>query len=353
MTNYDAVAEIVAKSPHVRGVTPFIAGPVLLKTGGDTNVPSMQDTPILRGVDVAREEKVSQLPHRIVFGNFDLSGHGMVVGSELARNLRLRLGDHVSIYTTGEAEKIRAAIERKDKDISLPLPADYEVRGIFDMGYNDFDSHYVCVSLDNAQDLYELDDAVHGLLVMVDDPEKAAEIKAGLQTTLGEHYSIITWMEQNEVLLGQLVVEKSMMFYIIFFIVIVASFGITCTLITFVILKTREIGIMKAIGATNFQIMSIFVIQSLIVSVLGVASGLGLGLYAIHVRNGFLHLMNHLFGFNLFPPSLYGFYSLPAIVSPSDLVIICGGSLIICLCAAILPAHYASKLKPVEALRYE
>jgi len=133
----------------------------------------------------------------------------------------------------------------------------------------------------------------------------------------------------------------------------VASFGITCTLITFVILKTREIGIMKAIGASNFQVMSIFLIQSVIVSILGVATGLALGLFALHMRNDFLHFMNRLTGFNMLPPSIYGFGELPALISPMDIAIICGGSMVICLFASILPAHHASRLKPVEALRYE
>ena len=110
---------------------------------------------------------------------------------------------------------------------------------------------------------------------------------------------------------------------------------------------------MKAIGASNYQVMSIFILQSLVVSVLGVASGLLFGLFALHIRNQFLHFMNHVFGFNLFPPSLYGFTNLPALIKPTDILIICGGSLVICLGAAILPASHASKLKPVEALRHD
>jgi lipoprotein-releasing system permease protein len=353
MTNYDAVAATVAKNPHVRGVTPFIAGPVLLKTGGDTNVPSMQDTPVLRGVDVAREEKVSELPHRIVFGNFDLSGHGIVVGAELARNLRLRLGDHVSIYTSREAEKIREAVERKDKDISMPLPADYEVRGIFDMGYNDFDSHYVCVSLDNAQDLYELDDAVHGLLVMVDDPDNVTDIKAGLQKDLGEHYSIATWMEQNETILSAIAVEKNVMFYLLFFIVLVAALCILNAQITFVIQKTREIGMLKALGASRLQISGIFLFQSAIIGIIGVTSGFGFGMLAVIYRNPFLHFMRHTTGIEIFPSSVYGFYNLPALIMPRDVAVICVSSFIICILGGLLPAMRAGKLKPVEALRYE
>jgi lipoprotein-releasing system permease protein len=148
-------------------------------------------------------------------------------------------------------------------------------------------------------------------------------------------------------------VEKNVMLYIMFFIVIVAAFGITCTLITFIVLKTREIGVMKALGATNRQIMWVFLGQSLIVSVLGVAAGLGLGMLALHYRNGFLNLMRHWTGFQLFPADIYGFSELPSLVVPRDMIIICGGSLIICLLAAAFPARHASRMNPVEALRHE
>ena len=143
------------------------------------------------------------------------------------------------------------------------------------------------------------------------------------------------------------------MLYIMFFIVLVAAFGITCTLITFIVLKTGDIGLMKALGATNQQVMWVFLSQSLIVSVLGVASGFGLGLLALAYRNQFLELMRHWTGMQLFPAEIYGFTELPALIIGSDLWIICGGSLLICLVAAAFPARYASRLNPVEALRHE
>jgi lipoprotein-releasing system permease protein len=118
-------------------------------------------------------------------------------------------------------------------------------------------------------------------------------------------------------------------------------------------MKTREVGLLKAVGASNRQVMTIFVIQSIIVSVFGVASGVTLGLLAIYIRNDFLHFMNQLTGFELFPASIYGFSELPALIIPGDIVIICGGSLLICLLAAILPARHASKMNTVTALHHE
>ncbi len=148
-------------------------------------------------------------------------------------------------------------------------------------------------------------------------------------------------------------VEKNVMLYILFFIVIVAAFGITCTLITFVVLKTREIGVLKALGASSRQILWIFLSQSMVVSVLGVLIGSGAGMLALAYRNEFLHAMRRFTGLELFPASIYGFSELPALIVPGDILIICGGSLIICLVAAAFPAWNASRLRPVEALRHE
>jgi lipoprotein-releasing system permease protein len=143
------------------------------------------------------------------------------------------------------------------------------------------------------------------------------------------------------------------MFYILFFIMIVAAFGITSALITFVVQKTREIGMLKALGATSRQVMWLFLGQSLFVGVLGVVLGFGLGMLALSYRNEFLVFMNRMTGFELFPRSLYNFDQLPAIIVPHDIIVICGGSLVICLLAGLLPALNAGRLKPVEALRHE
>ena len=153
--------------------------------------------------------------------------------------------------------------------------------------------------------------------------------------------------------MAAVLVEKNVMLYIMFFIVIVAAFGITCTEITFVVLKTREIGVMKALGASSRQIMWIFLSQSMIVSTLGVLAGLAAGTLLIHYRNPFLHLMRNLTGMELFPADIYGFTELPALFVPKDILIICGGSFFICLLAAAFPAWHASRLRPAEALRHE
>jgi lipoprotein-releasing system permease protein len=178
-------------------------------------------------------------------------------------------------------------------------------------------------------------------------------VKWELAEALGGGYYVSTWMEQNSGILNALIVEKNVMFYLLFFIVLVAALCILSAQITFVIQKTREIGMLKSLGAARLQISGIFIFQSAVIGVIGVASGLAFGMLALAYRNEFLHFMNRVTGFELFPQSVYGFNGLPAIIAPRDVAIICVSSFVICLLGGVLPAIRAGRLKPVEALRYE
>ena len=257
--------------------------------------------------------RVSVLPKSIIAGKFDLSGRGLVIGSEFAQNLNLFVGDRVSIYSPTELKKMKE--QRGKTNEEAILPDDYTVTGIFDVGYYDYDSSVVVTSLENAQDLYNLGDSVHGLMVMLHDPYQAPEVQAanwkprwGRTTTSPPgwrktpQFSARSWS------------RKTSCFTCCSSSCIVAALCILSAQITFVVQKTREIGMLKALGATNLQISGIFLSQSAIIGVLGVLAGYGLGILALTYRNEFLHFMNHLTGWELFPASIYGFSELPAVI---------------------------------------
>ena len=143
------------------------------------------------------------------------------------------------------------------------------------------------------------------------------------------------------------------MFIVLFFIMVVAALCMTSTLITFVVQKTREIGMLKALGASRLQVMVIFLSQSFVVGIIGVVSGYGLGMLAVSYRNEFLHFLRRALHFELFPAAIYGFHELPALIDPRDIIIICGMALVLCILSGVIPAWTAGRLKPVEALRYE
>ncbi|MGC3961140.1 MAG: ABC transporter permease [Verrucomicrobiota bacterium] len=351
MTNYAEVSRIVAEHPEVIGVAPNVFGQVLLETQPQ-NGEALLRAPVVRGIDPVAEATVSKLASNIVSGELDLSRRSLVVGADMARDLELSVGDKVSILSERHLRKMRER-EKQGKETAIP-PDEYEVRGIFDAGHYDFNSMFVFMSLERAQSLFGLEDAdeIRNLTVALRDPFRVVAVAQDLQQKLGKGYRVSTWLQDSSIMQA-VAVEKNMMFYILFFIVLVAAFGITCTLITFIMMKTREIGLMKAIGASSGQIMRVFLAQSVIVSAFGILAGFGLGLLAVSYRNEFLLFMRRTTGAQLFPADVYGFSQLPALILPGDLLIIGGGSLVICLLAAAFPAWHASRLNPVEALRHE
>lgn len=350
LRDYDGLMHRVATNDFVKGVAPSVMGAVMVKTQPVVGSPRYH-VPVVRGVDPRHEPHVSTVLDSIIAGTNNLKGYSVLIGSGLADSLEVSVGDRLAIYSVRQFEEWDTA--RKEGAEEAPLADDFRVNGIFDVGFYEFDSLFLVTSLANAQDLYSLHNSVHGLMVALHDPEQAVAAARELSFQLGPQFKITTWMEEKKPLLEALVVEKNMMFYLLFFITIVAAFGICSALITFVVQKTREIGTLKALGATSGQVMWLFLSQSLVVGVFGVASGFGLGMLALAYRNDFLHLMRRWTGIELFPDDIYMFRELPALTVTSDLIIIAGGSLLICLLAGLIPAWNAGRLKPVEALRHE
>jgi len=350
MTNHVQVAGSVRNHERTQAVSPFVFGKVMIESHSG-NGTSSTDAVLVRGVDPKREHEVSELPGSIKEGEFDLRGDGVVVGSDWAYSHGVGVGDRLSVFSPTSLMRMRDS--RKEGEEEIIAPDEFTVTGIFDLGYHEYNSTMIVLSLVNAQDLFQLGDAAHGLFVILDDPNYAHYSAIDVNKALGTNYYVKTWMETNSRYLEAVMVEKNVMFIILVFIMIVASFCIVCTQITFVVQKTREIGVLKSIGATNTQILLLFFGQSFAVGTVGVACGLGFGLTALHFRNEFLMVMRKFTGMQLFPAEVYGFYKLPAIIVPGDIALICGVSLIICLFASLIPAIKAATLQPVEAMRYE
>jgi lipoprotein-releasing system permease protein len=352
MADHHALMEQISTHPHVRGVAPYVVGPVLVETdGGQVYAPEV------RGINPDVEGQISVLPKSIIEGEFDVSGNGLLVGRDFAQGMGLMVGDRLMIYSIRDLRKMNESFKRSKEARELDeiiAPDEFEIRGVFSVGYWDFDSKMIICSLGNAQDLYGLDDAVQGLMIMLHDPSRASQVRQELRPIVGNGIAMTTWEELNSYILDALLVEKNVMFYILFFIVIVAAFGITSALITFVVQKTREIGVLKAIGSSNRQIMAIFLGQSFFVGIIGVTFGFGMGILAVAYRNEFLFIMRRITGFELFPANIYHFSQLPALLDFGDIALICGGSLLACiLVGGLFPAWNAGRLRPVEALRHE
>ncbi len=339
--------------PEVKALAPFVQGPVIIE------FQHRRLTPNIRGIDTKKEAELKKF---IKEGSFDLNGDSAIVGSEMAATLGLEVGDKITIYSSHnlnqileELDKVQTKQSKANLDSlrQLVLPTELTVTGIFETGRYFYDSEFLLVPLHIGQELYGLGDSVHGLAIWTENADRADVIQKKLREQLPEDLVITTWMDSNKQLFDAIAMERHVMFFLLMFIVLVAAFGIMNTLITVTVQKTREIGILKALGARTGQIIMIFLVQGMIVGVIGVASGLALGMTLIRWRNEVSQALSSFLGVEIFSRTIYQFSEIPAEVVPGDVAIICLSAFAICSLAALVPAWLASRLDPVKALRCE
>jgi lipoprotein-releasing system permease protein len=308
--------------------------------------------------------KVANFESMIVDGKMDLGGDTCVIGSDLAANLQISVGDTLTLYSPGNINNIINLLreikddpsnkEKVQKAIDLLLPTDLTVTGIFSSGRYLYDSNYVLVPLHIGQELYQLGDSVHFIGIKTSgDPLSVEQVKQRLSAVLQPPLQATTWIDRNKEYLDAIRVERTTMFFVLLFILIVAAFGITSTQVTTTVQKTREIGVMKALGAKVSQILWIFLSQGMLIGFFGTLIGLGAGILAVQYRNQLRDFLSATFHIQLFPAQVYQFAEIPAEIVPKDVALICCSGFIICTIAALIPAYFAARLDPVKALRFE
>ena len=349
----------IRNTPGVVATAPYVQGPVIVEFNG------RRLAPLIRGIDVEEEEKVIPLSKFIIRGKLDLEGDSAVLGVELARKLQIDVGDKLTVYSPGNLSQILDGIKKLENKGSaqeqeaidqlreVVLPKELTVTGIFETGHYVHDSEFLLVPVHVGQELYGLEDALHGITVRTADPYGAEKVKEEIEKFLTPPQYAQTWIDMNSQFFEAVRLERTVMFFLLFFIVVVAAFGIMNTLITVTVQKTREIGIMKAIGADIWQIVWVFLAQGMVVGLFGTLAGLGLGMTLIRYRNEFSQWLTSTFGIEVFPRQVYQFSQIPAEVIPGDVAIICVAAFIICSIAALIPAYFAARLDPVKALRFE
>ncbi len=321
----------------VEGAAPYVEGLVFLQHHDRIH------TPLLRGIDADYEAQVSRVPEHIVAGSFDVMYDELILGRDLAVQMGARVGDRILVYSP---QSFLAQDE-------IRLPEELTVTGIYELGMWDFDMGYTLTSLGMARELYGMETGVHAVQIMTEDPYRAHVVADRIKQELGPEYEVRTWMELNRQLFAALRVEKNMMFFLLIFITIVAAFGITNTLITLTVQKTREIGLLKALGFPSGSIMRVFFWQGWIEGVIGTVLGIGMGLWVLAYRNDLMMWLSNRFGWELFPKELYHLSEIPASTSLFDIILIAVSVMVICTLAGIVPAYRAASLDPARALRNE
>ncbi len=338
----EPLIETVSKVPGVLGVTPFAEGVGMLEYG---RKPAF---PIIQGVDVNRVNDVIPLNRFIRVGSLDeLDDDTVILSTQLAYSLGAHLGGKVTISSP-------LLIERLKND-EVFLPRELTIVGLFEIGHQQLDSNTVLVTLRRMQDLYGLGDAVHGLNVRISEKLDADQMATRINAALPDEPEsrARSWLEANTEFLFVLQMEKNLVSILLLFIILVASFSIMSSLLTTVVRKTREIGLLGALGGSSRQIAACFCVQGFLIGLIGTATGLCLGFGFLALRNEILLLFTKLTGSQEALERFYQFSNVPAHMERADLVLIVVGTIVISTLAGIFPAWRASRLKPVEALRNE
>lgn len=341
LENWRKVAALASRQPHVIGTAPYVDGEGMLTSGSQ-----VQGT-FLRGILPSEEPKVSELGDHMVIGRLDdlVAGEfGIILGSELARKLGVTLGDKVTLITP------RATMTPIGM---LPRLKRFNVVGIFEMGMYEYDSALALLHLDDAARLFQLDDAVSGVRLKLDDLFLAPRITRQLAAELPGAYRISDWTQQHVNYFRAVKTEKRVMFIILLLIVSVAAFNIVSTLVMLVTDKEMDIAVLRTLGASPGSIMMIFIIQGTVIglvgTLLGVAGGVAL---ALNVET-LVPAIEHLFGVSFFPADVYYISEIPSDMHREDVITIAIVSFLLTVLATIYPAWRAAQVQPAEALRYE
>ena len=322
-SQYKVISQEIKGNDAVVGVSPHLKGQVLIKEADKFFAVG------LKGIDPASESGVTKISQYLISGSLaDLKPGGIIIGKELAAYLGLGVDSDLMLYSPlGEKHILK-------------------VRGIFSSGMYDYDLNLVFTELKSAQEIFGLPGGISSVSVKLKDPHMASSVKRQLTSALGFNYNIKTWEEANQNFFAALKLEKLVMFIILALIILVASFNIASTLIVMVVEKTKDIGILKALGMNSLSIRKIFIYQGVIIGVLGTLAGFlgGVSLSWLLKKYQFVKL----------PQDIYYIDRIPVqIIFWPDIFLIASLALLIALVSTIYPAVKASRMRPVEALRYE
>jgi lipoprotein-releasing system permease protein len=340
IANYREMMQRIEAVPGVAGATPYAAGTLMVQHEGKPAFP------LMRGIDIQSVDRVVSLSHYVRVGSLDdLDDDSVILSVGLAQSLGVWVGGTVELYTP-------LMLQRMNQDEVL-LARTVRVVGILEIGHAQLDSSTVYCTLRTAQELYGLANNAHGINVRLKPGFAEDDVVPRINAVLPDDVRAFSWIDSFSSFLWVLNLEKGMMFFLLLIIVIVAAFSVMSSLLISVVRKTREIGLLGALGGKSKHVAACFCAQGFFIGVCGTIVGLGFGAGILAVRNDVVHWIAHAMQREEELRRFYQFENLPAHSTFGDIARIVVFTIIISTLAGLLPAWRAARLKPVEALRSE
>jgi len=337
--DWENAVHVADANPHVRGAAPYVERQALLQgtrvTGG-----------VIRGVLPDQEPKVSELDRKMVRGRLDdlkSGGFGIVLGSELAMELGVAIGDKVTVYAPEVNVTPIGAIPRFKR---------CEVVVIFSVGFQEYDEGLAVMHMDDAERLFQLD-GPSGIRLKLDDMFRAWDIGRELAQQLGQFYRVQDWRSGHANFFSAVSMEKKVMFIILSLIVAVAAFNLVSTLVMLVTDKQADIAILRTLGISPRSIMGVFMVQGVFVGAFGILLGVIGGVALALNLPAIVQWIEHTFNVEFLSKDIYYISEVPSDMHWGDVGWIASIAVVFCLLATIYPAWRAARTQPAAALRYE
>jgi lipoprotein-releasing system permease protein len=341
LQDWPAVAAAAAKNPHVRAAAPFVNAQAMLSAGQGVR------GAIVRGVLPAEEDRVAEIGKHMRAGRLDALKPGeynVVLGTDLARVLGVLPGERVTLIAP-QGQVTPAGV--------IPRLRQFTVVGLFEIGMFEYDSGLALVHLEDAQRLYQMDSAVSGVRLKLDDLFAARTVARDLVQQLGPEFYASDWTRSHANFFRAVEIEKRVMFLILTLIVAVAAFNIVSTLVMLVTDKQADIAILRTLGASPRSVMQIFVVQGALIGVIGTLIGVIGGVILAFNVDVVVPAIEHTLGFKFLSKDVYYISDLPSEVQARDVATIGLVSLALAFLATLYPSWRAARVNPAEALRYE